>query len=122
MAIWSTAEPCLGIVSTCLPTLKPLAVKIFGQKGGIGSSGTSRSVGGSDETFGSKFKKNRVRVSLASGTENEDDLRLIAHQKELMSLKTYATASGDSTPNAQDIPMNNIHVQTKINSSWSRNV
>ncbi|KAI9645957.1 hypothetical protein NHQ30_005394 [Ciborinia camelliae] len=121
VAIWSTAEPCLGIVSTCLPTYKPLITKFFGYQKDIGSSGASRSIGGNN-TFGSKFNKNGGRIAIRSGSENEDDLQLIYNQKELMSLKTFATASSDSTPKGQDIPMNNIHVQTKINSSWSQNV
>ncbi|ESZ98065.1 hypothetical protein SBOR_1596 [Sclerotinia borealis F-4128] len=121
VAIWSTAEPCLGIVSTCLPTYKPIIIKLFGQKKEVGGSGASKSIGG-NSTFGSKFKKNGGRVTLTSGSENEDDLQLVCSQKELLSLQTYATTGGDSTPNGQDIPMDNIHVRTKINSTWSHNV
>lgn len=121
MAIWSTAEPCLGIVSTCLPTYKPLIKKIFGHTKDVGSSGASSSIGG-NSTFRNKFNKSGGRIALTSGIEKEDDLQLVSSQKELISLETYATASQDNPPKGQDIPMHNIHVQTMINSSWSRNV
>ncbi|KAF7879368.1 hypothetical protein EAF04_000564 [Stromatinia cepivora] len=121
VAIWSTAEPCLGIVSTCLPSYKPIISRIFGHKEDIGSLGTSKP-SGDNSTFGSKFNKNGGRVALASASENEDDHQLIYNHKELMSLKTYATTSNDNTAKELDIPMDNIHVQTNINSTWSHKV
>ena len=43
-AIWSTAEPCLGIVSACFPTMRPLVHKILSRrKRGLG-----------EDRFGSK--------------------------------------------------------------------
>ncbi|QSZ30912.1 hypothetical protein DSL72_000470 [Monilinia vaccinii-corymbosi] len=121
LAIWSTAEPCLGIVSTCLPTYKPLFIKVFGHKKDIGSPGANISIGG-NSTFRRKFNKNGSRVVLTSSTENEEGLELVYSRKNLMPLKTSAAVRGDSTPQGLDIPINSIHVQTKVNSSWSHNV
>ncbi|RAK95953.1 uncharacterized protein BO80DRAFT_417794 [Aspergillus ibericus CBS 121593] len=50
VAIWSTAEPCLGITAACLPTLRPLFAVVYGSlttsgKSVTGSRGTGAGTG-----------------------------------------------------------------------------
>ncbi|KAL9110081.1 MAG: hypothetical protein Q9187_008094, partial [Circinaria calcarea] len=40
VGILSTAEACLGIVAACLPTLRPLFIKMLAQKKRVGSNGS----------------------------------------------------------------------------------
>ena len=111
VAIWSTAEPCLGIVSACLPTLRPLFKNYFATP--VGSKGYDVAQYGSGSGSARKSDIRNVR----SG-DNPPFQRLgdSADKTIGVAYTASATSTGDKVigSDTNDIPMNTI----AVNTSW----
>ena len=113
MAIWSAAEPCLGIVAACLPTLRPLFKGFFS----LPMSNKERSAikYGSEES-GSTGKSNILNFRSGDNRpfknlgDSVDDTTGVAYSAS-------ATATGEymvDSARTDNIPMNTI----AVNTSW----
>ena len=113
MAIWSSAEPCLGIVAACLPTLRPLFKNFFTTP--VGSKehavanydlSESRSAG-SGKTQNMRSGNNHPFQYL--GDSADETTGVVAYSAS-------ATSTGDkiSGLDTDDIPLNTI----AVNTSW----
>ncbi|KAF7595468.1 hypothetical protein BBP40_005804 [Aspergillus hancockii] len=131
--IWSNVEPCIGIVSACLPTLRPLLRRIplfkvwglFGSTGITGDSGMNRkaipgSVPGSfgesaDQSAhrrGNSCKKNQFRPE-------EDEIYLttdVGRSDSLHQGDSAIHSNGSLPSNHEDIPM---QIRVNYNFHWS---
>ncbi|KAL8709212.1 MAG: hypothetical protein Q9225_007482, partial [Loekoesia sp. 1 TL-2023] len=115
VSVWSTAEPNLGIVSACMPTMKPLLRRFLPQT-------KSRKAGGSKQS-GSSSSKRHPSATTSFGSSGFDRLKIgRAHQqfRELeddtsddltggapTTTHTYIT-SGDAGRENSDIPLDAI--------------
>ena len=63
-AVWSVVEVCIGVVSACLPTYRPLFLKIFGKSGASGKKRTAFSLLQTDER--NKYASDRRSAPVAS--------------------------------------------------------
>lgn len=112
MAIWSAAEPCLGIVSACLPTLRPLFRNYFATP--VGSKGYDAAQYGSSGT--GSAKKSTIRNVRSSDNHPFQSLVDSADNTTGVAYTASATSTGDEIHrlDANDIPMNTI----AVNTSW----
>lgn len=81
-AVWSVVEVCIGIVSACLPTYRPLFLKWFGKSGATGNKRTVFSLLETDEM--SRYRSDRrsaPMVSKGSHAFGEEGKELIKPQK-----------------------------------------
>ncbi|KAI4234760.1 MAG: hypothetical protein LQ349_003587 [Xanthoria aureola] len=130
VSIWSTAEPNLGIVSACLPTMKPLlrrflpqsktrSAKASKQSGGAGSSEPKKEVpSATTESFGSsgfnKFKGGRSQFrelddDVAGEEEERDDEPAL-----LRGTQTHISSTEVRRDGGAGIPLNVIEVKTNL--------
>ena len=75
-AVWSVVEVCIGIVSACLPTYRPLFLKLFGRSGTAGNKRTAFSLLQTDErnkyANGKHSEQMTSKGSCAFGEEGEE--------------------------------------------------
>lgn len=112
VAIWSTAEPCLGIVAACLPTLRPLLSRFFSPPTSMPASrGSNYATGSSCSTGNSKL------LNLRSG--NKRPFEHLSDTRDGLPNHTYsasAAVTGESPEElgTKGVPMNAI----AVNTSW----
>ncbi|KAL9026550.1 MAG: hypothetical protein Q9196_004802 [Gyalolechia fulgens] len=123
VSIWSTAEPSLGIVSACMPTMKPLLLRLFPQgnfrdhvksrkKSGSGSS--SKRYRSDTTPFGlSGFNKWKI------GRAHQQFRKLNDGISERLATHSHIT-DGEAGRGKLDIPLNTIEVQTYMDKLASR--
>ena len=107
VAVWSTAEPCLGIVAACLPTLRPLFSRFIPTTSSSSARGgySSNESGGSSSTGQSqRMKKGQPRPAKDSYTDSRTETYI-------MSDPEVDKMSGDRS---KSLPHNAIEVST----SW----
>ncbi|ERF73312.1 hypothetical protein EPUS_03145 [Endocarpon pusillum Z07020] len=130
VSIWSTAEPCLGIVAACLPTMRPLVRKFASSwLGGFPSSNSKG--GGSDHSSSGllgkvihshKFSSNSTtkQTSVAISERNSDSARNLNHAGggSMETCITTGEVRRDCEPDtrAKGKPVNGIEVETST--SW----
>ena len=112
MAIWSCAEPCLGIVAACLPTLRPLFKNFFATPMG------------SKERAVAKYGSSEFRSAGTGNVQNmpsgdKHPFRYLGDSADETTGVAYsasATSAGDmiSGSGTENIPMNTI----AVNTSW----
>lgn len=106
VAIWSTVEPCLGIVATCLPTLRPIVKSFFGRSHFL--SGTSQN---KLEEAGSRSMGSRVRGDAKSGFQQ------LYNSNDLVSAQTFISANSKPLGIRDDqLPLKTFDVET--HSTW----
>ena len=112
VAIWSTSEPCLGIVAACLPTMRPLFSKAILElnslRSGKSSSWRSKKFLGGSTTSQSGRSKSRPR------DDNDcQPLRDIqSNSKTETCISSDPTTKYFSRPLGKGLPPNAIEVQT----------
>lgn len=118
VSVWSTAEPNLGIVSACMPTMKPLLRRFLPQSKsrdakGSGSS-RSRKYPSATTSFGSsginKLKIGKVHQQFR---ELDDDTNENLTGGSPPATHTYITGGEVGRENL-GIPLNAIEVQTNM--------
>ncbi|CEL11564.1 hypothetical protein ASPCAL14665 [Aspergillus calidoustus] len=73
--IWSNVEPCIGIVSACLPTLRPLLRHIPALRGLTGSSQKIRGNDSTSPTAGGSMTASANRSAYRSGPSKRGHFR-----------------------------------------------
>lgn len=122
VAIWSAAEPNLGIVSACMPTMKPLLLRLTGQ-GKTRRARSGRRSGSSisptrfplaTSSFGPS-NPNRIKFGQAQEwlREMEDDMSDNPFDGGQAATRTYITG-GEVAGEKLAIPCNAITVQTNM--------
>ncbi|KAL9032199.1 MAG: hypothetical protein Q9180_006635, partial [Flavoplaca navasiana] len=117
VSIWSTAEPNLGIVSACMPTMKPLLRRFL-------PSSKTRSAKGSKQTGGSSSNKtpsatesfgssgfNRLKSGRKQFRELDDET--VDHVPKLPGTQTHISSS-EAGSDRSGIPLNVIEVKTNM--------
>ncbi|KAL8727053.1 MAG: hypothetical protein Q9166_006296 [cf. Caloplaca sp. 2 TL-2023] len=121
VSVWSTAEPNLGIVSACMPTMKPLLRRVIPQskrrnarsnkQSGSGSSGPKKI--SATESFGSsgfnKLKRGRGHQQFRELDDDDENLPVGGPT----GTQTHITSSEAGKENS-GIPMNAIEVKTNM--------
>lgn len=120
--IWSNVEPCMGIVSACLPTIRPLLHQIpqlrlwgfFGSSSrGWGSTAASNKIPDSSvDPVSITASANRSAYRSTTGKRNqfrpeEDEIYLTTDVEHTHSLRRDGSGapSSGSVDNAESIPM-----------------
>lgn len=115
VSIWSTAEPCLGIVAACLPTMRPLVGRVIAKCSKF-SSGSylsrmrdrrSMNNQSSDNSYGSAANRSR-NFQRIPGLESDPSTNT-----QICSVKDDVR---DSNHNIREIPLHVIEVETRT--SW----
>ncbi|KAI4225425.1 MAG: hypothetical protein L6R36_003909 [Xanthoria steineri] len=130
VSVWSTAEPNLGIVSACLPTMKPLLRRFLPQSKTRSAKASKQSRENSEpkkevpsatttESFGSsgfnKFKGGRSQFR-----ELDDDVAVEEEEEErddedvLRGTQTHISSSEVRGGGGAGIPLNVIEVKTNL--------
>ncbi|KAL8787999.1 MAG: hypothetical protein Q9213_001891 [Squamulea squamosa] len=124
VSVWSTAEPNLGIVSACLPTMKPLLRRVIPQ-GKTRKAGRNKQSGSGDsgpkkisatESFGSSgFNKLKKGIGHQHFRELDDDGDNVDNLQTggPTGTQTHITSSDVGEENS-GIPMNVIEVKTNM--------
>ncbi|KAL8766381.1 MAG: hypothetical protein Q9209_006815 [Squamulea sp. 1 TL-2023] len=124
VSVWSTAEPNLGIVSACLPTMKPLLRRVIPQ-GRTRNAGSNKRSGSGDsgpkkisatESIGSsgfnKLKRGRGHQQFRE-LDDDDDIVDNLQMGGPTGTQTRITSSDAGEENL-GIPMNVIEVKTNM--------
>ncbi|KAI4277415.1 MAG: hypothetical protein LQ337_001796 [Flavoplaca oasis] len=117
VSIWSTAEPNLGIVSACMPTMKPLlrrflpsskirSAKGSKQSGGPSSNKTPSATESSGSSGFSRLKSGRKQF-------RELDDETVDHVPKLPGTQTHISSS-EVGRDRSGIPLNVIEVKTNM--------
>lgn len=109
VAVWSVAEPCLGIVAACLPTMGPFIAKVILQfaklRNGLRYSSTMKKRTGSKSTR-----------AAASNDDAYSDVQPLQDFQACARMDTYTTSSERSRDSALgqviQVPPNAIDVNT----------
>ncbi len=112
MAIWSAAEPCLGIVAACLPTLRPLFKNFFATPTGSKEHGVAKYGSSGSESTG----KSNILNMRSGDSRPFQYLGDSAEETTRVAYTASATATRDKTREVgtDHIPMNTI----AVNKSW----
>ncbi|KAL9031751.1 MAG: hypothetical protein Q9196_000228 [Gyalolechia fulgens] len=121
VSIWSTAEPNLGIVSACLPTMKPLLRRFLPQSKSRSARNSNQRSGSSKrpsatESFGSKgFSRLTNRRGHEQFRELDTDTTSDDHVPVggPTGTRTHITTSEVGGKDL-DIPLNAIEVKTNM--------
>lgn len=123
VSIWSTAEPCLGIVAACLPTLRPLVKRFIKtlpttHRGTTGGSNFSNPFGKQGSSIMRSHDRDFGIELNGSGQKGFHELR---DDNRLIGAEAIATGPG-SRGGFEDVKEGAIEVQTTWESrrSWSR--
>ncbi|KAL9598131.1 MAG: hypothetical protein Q9219_004687 [cf. Caloplaca sp. 3 TL-2023] len=120
VSVWSTAEINLGILSACMPTMKPLLRRFLPQgestRKAKGSQDTAKRYPSATASFGSSgVKKMKMGRARAEFSELDDD----TSEYLPTATRTYISSGGGDNGSG-DIPLNAIEVQT--NMDWQHTV
>ena len=114
VAVWSTAEPCLGIVAACLPTVWPVFTKLLSKLATI-QSGLSYSWNVKKATGSSSTAASRSIDKVYGDFQPLQDL----HADPRMD--TYITSGqgtrGSAVCHGVEVPPNAIEVSTTMSRS-----
>ncbi|KAL8933697.1 MAG: hypothetical protein Q9216_006245 [Gyalolechia sp. 2 TL-2023] len=123
VAIWSTAESNLGIVSACMPTMKPLLLRLVPQAGGrdhmksgrkSGSISSSRRYPSVNSPFGtSGFNRMKIERAREQFRELDDDTSEYLSGSGHTAIQTYISG-GEVGRNKLEIPLNAIKVEANM--------
>ena len=131
VSVWSTAEPNLGIVSACLPTMKPLLRRFLPQSKTRSAKASKQQSGGSSEpkkevpsattteSFGSsgfnKFKGGRSQFrELDDDVAMEEEEERDGDETVLRGTQTHISSPEVRGDGAAGIPLNVIEVKTNL--------
>jgi hypothetical protein len=130
--IWSNVEPCIGIVSACLPTMRPLLRRIpflkawgfFGSTGMTGNSGMNhKAIPGSVPGSISASAGRSAYLGVDGGKKNqfrpeEDEIYLTTDIGPVHSLRrddSAARSNESASSNPEEIPM---QIRVNYNFQW----
>ncbi|PTU22027.1 hypothetical protein P175DRAFT_0477858 [Aspergillus ochraceoroseus IBT 24754] len=127
--IWSNVEPCIGIVSACLPTLRPLVRHIPKLSIWESFNSSRNSKPGTKDTPGSmpdsiSASANRSAYRSANSKRNqfrpeEDEIYLttdVARTNSLRGGKSAAPSNGSTSSSQDPVP---LQIRVKHNFDWS---
>ena len=72
-AVWSVVEVCIGIVSACLPTYRPLFLQIFGKSAASGNKRTAFSLLNTDDRSNKLESDRRSALERSQGYKEEGE-------------------------------------------------
>lgn len=116
MTIWTTIEPCIGIICACLPTLRPLLSATWFEVKHYGSKVRNATVRSNhDQAIQLESGKGRPQDPQAGFHTKWLDNELDAPSSETVAGGTaFTKVVGCSDPERDDIPLKEINVQQEV--------
>ncbi|GAB1210520.1 hypothetical protein APSETT445_009314 [Aspergillus pseudonomiae] len=123
--IWSNVEPCIGIVSACLPTLRPLLrqipqLRVWGLFGSSGLSGNYKMTGDGTSGTGQQDTGNRSAYRSSTGKKQrfwpeDDEIYLTTDVRRAAREEGVIPSNGSAASSQEPIAM---QIRVKQNFDW----